>query len=98
MYSWLTPLFSELVDWWAGELVDWWAGELVDWWAGELVDWWAGGIVGCIPVHKRVQAPMVPGFKQPPGLRPGLPGFGPGLAGAFRAGSKGSYIIAPLGR
>lgn len=28
---------------------------------------------------------MVPGFKQPPGLRPGLPGFGLGLAAAFGA-------------
>ncbi len=47
--------------------------------------------MGCIPVHKRVQAPMVPEFKQPPGLRPGLPGFGPGLAAAFGA----FFISAP---
>ena len=72
--------------------------EMVGQWASGTVGQWDSGLVDCIPVYKRVQAPMVPGFKQPPGLRPGLLGFGPGLAGAFRAGSKGSYIIAPPGK
>lgn len=39
---------------------------------------------------------MVFGFKQPPGLRPGLPGFGPGLAAAFGAFFNISASRAPF--